>query len=300
MRVDLPLLIERCQKSSRRVAVAAAGDAPVLEAVVKAYREGIATPILFGNAEYIRKTAQQNKLDISDFEIFETENDLAAIAESISYVRDGRADILMKGLVQTADILRGALNKDSGLRCGGIISHVAVVDCSQLDRTIILTDCAICAYPDLKTKVHLIENAVTVTRGLGIECPKVAPLAAVEVVNLDMPATLDAAALTQMNRRGQIKNCIVDGPLALDGALSVEAATHKNIVSEVAGQADILLFHNIEAGNSTYKTLTTVANCLVGGVVMGASAPIVLTSRADSPDSKIYSIALACASIVSA
>jgi phosphate butyryltransferase len=299
VRIKLPALIERCRhKTPRRIAVAAAGDAPVLTAVVNAYNEGVAVPILFGKTDTIHQIARQSNLDISAFRIIEADGDLSAVAGAVSMVRNGDADVLMKGLVQTADLLRGVLNKEAGLRGSGVISHVAAIDCDQLDRTILLTDCAICTYPDLKTKVQIINNAVAVANGIGTELPKIALLAAVEVINQEMPATLDAAALVQMNRRGQINGCVIDGPLALDGALSVEAAAHKKIISDVAGRADILLFHNIEAGNAAYKALTTVADCLAGGVVMGASAPIVLTSRADSSDSKLFSIALACASIV--
>lgn len=298
MRIQLPALIERCRSNApRRLAVAAAGDLPVLQAVAAAYKEGLIQPILCGDIEKIDDAARLHNIDISAFEIIETENDLTAVSIAVSLVREGRADLLMKGLVQTADLLRAVLNKETGLRGSGVISHVAAVDCAPLERTLLLTDCAICTYPDLKTKVQLIGNAVKVAKGLGMECPRVAPLAAVEVVNPDMPATLDAAALVQMNRRGQIRGCVVDGPLALDGALSPEAAAHKGIDSDAAGQANILLFHNIEAGNATYKVFTTVARCLVGGVVMGAAAPIVLTSRADSADSKLFSIALACASV---
>lgn len=298
MQITLPELIERCRGTApRRIAVAAAGDLPVLQAVAAAHKEGIAQPILCGDIEKIDGAARLHNIDISAFEIIEAEDDLTAVSIAVSLVREGRADLLMKGLVQTSDLLRAVLNQETGLRGSGVISHVAAIDCGSLNRTLLLTDCAICTYPDLKTKMQLIGNAVRVAHGIGLECPRVAPLAAVEMVNPNMPATLDAAALTQMNRRGQITGCVVDGPLALDGAVSAEAAAHKGIVGETAGKADILLFHNIEAGNATYKALTTVAGCLVGGVVMGASAPIVLTSRADSPDSKLFSIALACTSV---
>lgn len=299
MRIELSALIARCRESAKtpRIAVAAAGDPPVLQAVSEAYKAGIAQPILCGDIEKIDAAARLHNIDISPFEIIETDSDHQAVVIAVSLVRDGRADVLMKGLVQTADLLRAVLNKETGLRGDGILSHVAAIDCPQLDRTLLLTDCAINTYPDLKTKVQLIRNAVAVAHGLGIEQPKVAPLAAVEVVNPDMPATVDAAALAAMNSRGQITGCFVDGPLALDVALSAEAAHHKGLSSGAAGQADILLFHTIEAGNSTYKAMTTVAGCLVGGVVMGAAAPIVLTSRADSSESKLFSVALACSSI---
>lgn len=298
MRITLPALLKQCREHScRRLVVAAAADLPVLQAVAQAAEEGIVAPILCGEEEKIRQLAEEHGISLAGWEILDVPDDLAAVREAVGLARTGRADVVMKGLVQTADLLRAVLNRESGLRSRGVLSHVAAVDCERLGRTLLLTDSAICMYPDLKTKVKLVENAAIVARGLGIAMPRVAPLAAVEVVNPDMQATLDAAALTQMNRRGQLKGCVVDGPLAMDVALSSEAAQHKKLDSPVAGQADILLFHNIEAANSVYKTFTIAAGCPVGGVVIGASAPIVLTSRADSAESKLLSIALACASV---
>lgn len=297
MRVQLNTLLQQCREQEpTRLAVAAAGDLHVLQAVSEAKKEGIIIPILFGNQKNIEIIAEENDISLAGYEIVDVLDDLEAVREAVSMARVGNADVLMKGLVQTADLLRGVLNKESGLRSSGVLSHVAAIDSEYLDRTLLLTDSAICMYPDLKTKIKIVKNAVKVAQGMGIDIPKVAPLAAVEVVNPDMPATLDAAALTMMNRRGQIKNCVIDGPLAMDVALSSEAAEHKGLKSTVAGQADILLFHNIESANSSYKAFTMAAGCPVGGVVVGASAPIVLTSRADSAESKLLSIALACAS----
>lgn len=296
MRLQLPTLLEWCRKAPpRRVAVAAAGDFPVLQALSEAYREGIVQPVLCGDIERIDAAARLHNIDLSPFEIIEADSDRQAVSIAVSLVRSGRAELLMKGHVQTADILRAVLDKESGLFRGGVLSHVAVMDIPQLDRTLLLTDCAVCTYPDLNTKAQLIRNAVTAAHRIGMEHPRVAPLTAVELVNPDMPATLDAAALAAMNARGQIEGCFVDGPMALDVALSPEAAAHKGVRSEAAGQADILLFHNIEAGNAAYKALTVVAGCRVGGVVMGAAVPVVLTSRSDSPESKLFSLALGCA-----
>ena len=296
MRLEQEALIRRCKKSApSRIAVAAAGDAFVLQALSEAYRAGISTPILCGDIERIDDAARMHNIDISPFEIIEADNDLQAISMAVSMVRRGNADMLMKGLIQTGDLLRAVLDRENGLRGGGngVLSHVAVIDCPSLNRTLLLTDGGMVTSPDLKTKAHLINNAVLVAKGLGIELPKVAPLAALELVNPDMQATLDAAALTVMNRRGQITGCLVDGPLALDGALSPKAAQHKQIDSEVAGNADILLFHNIEAANSTVKALTVAGGCLMGGVVMGAAVPIILSSRSDSMESRLYSISVA-------
>lgn len=283
------------QAPPRRVAVAAAQDDAVLKAVTAAYKSGIAVPVLCGDIEKIDAVARLNNLDISPFEIVETDSDAQSASVAVSLVRSGRADILMKGILQTADLLRAVLDKDNGLRAGGILSHVAAVYSAALDRTWFITDAAMVMYPDLKTKVQLINNAVKVANLLGVQNPRVAPLAAVEVVNPDMPATVDAALLTAMNRRGQIKNCVIDGPLAFDLAVSAEAARHKGVDSPVAGCADILLFHNIEAANSASKALTCVGGCVMGGVVMGATAPIVLTSRSDPDSAKLYSIAVAAA-----
>lgn len=300
LRVELSALTKRLQEQAPpRVAVAAAGDTPVLEAVAAAYKSGIAVPILCGDIEEIDTCARRRNLDISPFEIIEADSPAQAVSIAVSLVRSGRADMLMKGLVQSADLLRAVLNKETGLRKGDTLkkgaplSHVGVIDCPALGRTLLCTDGGMVPYPDLKTKVQILENAVRAAHALGIGEPLVAPLAAVELVNPDMPATLDACALAMMNRRGQITGCVVDGPLALDVALSAEAAKHKGVDSPAAGKADILLFHNIEAGNSTIKALTVVGGCLQGGVVMGATAPIVLASRSDSMESKLYSIAVA-------
>ena len=201
--------------------------------------------------------------------------------------------MLMKGLLETSTILKAVLNKEVGLRTGRLMSHVAVFEIPVFDRLIFITDAALNMYPDLKAKVDIISNAVSVAHSLGIKNPKVAPICAVEVVNPDMPATIDASMLSKMSERGQIKGCVVDGPLAVDNALSEEAAQHKKINSPVAGKADILLLPNIEAANVMYKTLTYTTNSKSGGIIVGASAPVVLTSRADSPESKLNAIALA-------
>jgi phosphate butyryltransferase len=279
----------------RGMAVAAAEDETVLSAAVMAYSRRLATPILCGSADKIKEIAEAHGIDISPFELISCATPVEAARTAVSLVREQRAGILMKGLVQTADLLRTVLDKENGLRGDGILSHVSVLRSPILNRQFLLTDAGMVTYPDLKTKAELIKNAVRVAAGLGILNPKVAVLAAVEVVNPDMPATLDAAALTAMNRRGQIKDCIVDGPLAMDLALSEEAAHHKNVKSEVAGRADILLMPNIDAANMALKALTVGGNSLFGGLVMGARAPIVLNSRSDTDASKLFSIECAAA-----
>ena len=201
--------------------------------------------------------------------------------------------MLMKGLIETKTLLKAILNNEYGLRGSGIISHVGVFEVESLDRLIVVTDAAFNIEPSLSDKIHIINNAVKVSKAFKIEQPKVAVICAVEVVNEKMKATLEAASLSKMNDRGQIKGCLIDGPLALDNAISLESAKHKNIVSKVAGQADILLMPNIEAGNVMYKTLTYMTNSKCGGILVGTSAPVIITSRSDSSETKLYSIALA-------
>ena len=266
----------------KKLSVAVAQDEPVLEAVKAAKERGIADAILVGNKEEIEKIATKIDMDLSDFEIIHEEDIKKAALKAIELVSSGVADMVMKGLVDTATFLRSVLNKEIGLRTGNLMSHVAVFEIEGIDRLILLTDAAFNTYPDLKQKVQIINNSVMVAKSCGIENIKVAPICAVEVVNPDMPATVDAALLSKMSDRGQIKGCIVDGPLALDNALSEEAAHHKGITGPVAGRADILLLPNIDVANVMYKTLTYTSNTKNGGILVGASAPVILTSRTDS------------------
>jgi phosphate butyryltransferase len=216
-----------------------------------------------------------------------------ATLEAVKLVSGGHADMLMKGLVDTATFLRSVLNKEFGLRTGKLMSHVSVFEIENLDRLLFLTDAAFNTYPELKDNVGMINNAVVVAHACGIEVPKVASICPVEVVNASMPSTLDAALLAKMSDRGQFKGCIVDGPFALDNAISEEAAHHKGVTGPVAGKADILLLSNIETANVMYKTLTYFSKSKNGGLLVGTSAPVILTSRADSFETKVNSIALA-------
>lgn len=288
---DLLKKVNDC--STKKVAVAVAQDEPVLEAVKAAKEKGIADAILVGDESKIREIAEKINMDLTQFEIVNVENPNKAALEAITLVSSGKADMVMKGLVDTATFLRCVLNKEVGLRTGKLMSHVSVFEIEGIDRLILLTDAAFNTYPDLKAKVQILNNSVAVAHACGIEIPKVAPVCAVEVVNPDMPATVDASLLSKMNDRGQIKGCIVDGPLALDNALSEEAAKHKGVTGEVAGKADIILLPNIETANVMYKTLTYTAKSRNGGLLVGTSAPVILTSRADSFETKVYSIALA-------
>ncbi|CDF58454.1 phosphate butyryltransferase [Thermobrachium celere] len=286
-------LIEIVKQQPRmKLAVAAAEDDEVLLAVDEAAKLGIVDAILVGNKSKIEKIASNLNIDLGKFEIIHTESLTDSARIAVSLVADNIADFLMKGLIGTADLLRAVLDKEKGLRGSGLLSHVMVYSVPTYHKLLFLTDGGMVTYPDLYQKVQIVNNAVKVAKAFGITPIHVAPLCAVEVVNPDMLATLDAAALAKMNQRGQIKDCIIDGPLALDNAISIEAAKHKGIVSPVAGQADILLVPNIESGNILGKSLTYFAKAKSAGVIMGAKCPIVLVSRADTHEAKLNSIAL--------
>ena len=277
----------------KTVVVAVAQDEPVLEAVRDAKKNGIANAILVGDKEKIIFIAKNIGMDAEEFEIIDEKDVKKASLTAVQIVSSGKADMLMKGLVETATFLRAVLNKEVGLRTGKLMSHVAVFEIPGYDRLIFLTDVAFNMYPELKEKKGIINNSVAVAKACGVELPKVAVVCAVEVVNPSMQATLDAAMLSKMSDRGQIKGCIVDGPLSLDIAISGEAAKHKKIEGPVAGKADILVMPNIETGNAMYKCLNYTTKSKSGGLLVGTSAPVILTSRADTPETKLHSIALA-------
>ncbi|WP_417899688.1 phosphate butyryltransferase [Bacillus haimaensis] len=298
MKLD-ELISRATQLPSKVVAIAAAEDAEVMEAVAHALEKDLASFILFGDEEKITSMLASHRIDSSHegVRIVPAGNAKEAAQLAVKAVSGKEADVLMKGNVPTATILKEVLNKEYGLRTGSVLSHVAAFEVPGYDRLIFVTDAAMNIEPTLEQKVQIVQNSVSVARAIGLEMPKVAPLAAVEVVNPAMQATMDAALLTQMNHRDQIKDCIIDGPLALDNAVSVLAAEHKGIKSEVAGQADILFVPTIEVGNVLYKSLIYFANAKVGAIISGAKAPIVLTSRADSAESKLNSLALAVCSV---
>jgi phosphate butyryltransferase len=290
------LIDQAAGQPKKTVAVAVAEDHEVIEAVAKAIKLQLAQFRLYGNQEKIMGMLEEHGLQTSEHvEVIAAMSSAEAAELSVKAVRNGEADVLMKGNIPTANILKAVLNKEWGLRKGSVLSHVAAFEVPNYNRLIFVTDAAMNIAPDVTQKAAIIQNTVEVARAIGIDLPKVAPIAAVEVVNPAMQATIDAAMLTQMNRRGQIKDCIVDGPLALDNAVSQIAAEHKGIVSDVAGKADILLVPTIEAGNVLYKSLVYFADAKVGAMIAGAKAPIVLTSRADSAETKVYSLALAVA-----
>lgn len=286
-------IIKRALSTEPKVlSVAVAEDTEVIKAIQKAEADGLIKPILVGNKEKIEACAQEVGYDLTNVKIYDEANPNQASHKAVQIVAQGEADFLMKGLVGTASLLSALLNKEYGLRQGKLLSHVAVLDLEDLDRLVLMTDGGMVMYPDLNQKKQLIENAVNVMHSIGVPQPKVVPLAAVELVNPDMEATIHAAALSKMAERGQIKGCIVDGPLAFDNAINEEAASHKGINSPVAGKADILLVPNIETGNVLYKALTYFSNMRAALMVVGAKIPVILTSRADSYMTKYYSMAL--------
>ncbi|MCT4792364.1 MULTISPECIES: phosphate butyryltransferase [Exiguobacterium] len=275
------------------VAIASADDEEVMDAVSLAIENDLARFHLFGDATRIQKMIHDRQLSESQFVITHTATAQEAAERAAYAVRKGDADVLMKGLVPTATFMKAVLNKETGLRSGKVLSHVALFEVPGRETAIGLTDAAIHIAPTLEDKVHIIENGVTALRAVGYSLPKVAVLAAVEVVNPTMPATIDAALLTQMNRRGQIKDCLVDGPLALDNAVNLEAAKQKGLTGDVAGAADLLVVPQIEVGNVIYKSLMYFAQASVAAILVGAKAPVVLTSRADTAEAKLYSLAFA-------
>lgn len=290
-------LLEHAKKvGPKTISVACAEDAEVLEAVEEARKAGVAKAILVGDIDKIREVAAPLKVELGRYEIInEKGGEAVASMKAVELVSSGQAKILMKGMVKTANFLRAVLNKEKGLRSGSLISHVYIHQIENYDRIFFVTDPAFNMYPTLKEKVSIVENVVALAHSFGVNCPKVAALSAVEVVNPDMPCTLEAASLAQMSRRGQIKGCIIDGPFGLDNAVCEEAARHKGVVSEVAGKADILLVPNIESGNMLAKSIVYFARNKTAGLVLGAKAPIVLTSRSDSAETKLLSIASAVA-----
>ncbi len=287
------LVTKVSQFDMKKVSVAVAQDSAVLEAVRAAKDRNIADAILVGDKDKIEAVAKEDKVDISDFEIVDIKDDIEASLAAVKLVRDGVADMYMKGIINTKDFLKSVLNKEVGLRTGNALSHVCVFDIKGIDHLLFLTDVAFIPYPSLEDKVNIINNTLPVVKACGIDNPKVAPLAAVEVVNPKMPVTVEAAELTQMNKDGKITGCIVDGPLSLDLAIDADAAKHKAATDRaIQGDADILLFPDIHAGNLVYKALVHTADAVNGNILTGTKAPVILTSRSDTFEVKVNSLVL--------
>ncbi len=285
--------VKECGKKT--VAVSVAQDSAVLEAVQEAKKKGIADAILVGDEAKIRKIASEIGMDLTGFEIIDEPDVIQASLKAVKLAHEGKADMYMKGLIDTKNFLKSVLDKEVGLRTGGVLSHVAVFEIPGIDRLLFLTDVAFMTYPSLEDKMHIINNTVPVCRACGVELPKVAPLAAVEVVNPKMPVTVEAEELTKMCEAGEITGCVVDGPLSLDLAIDPEAAKHKGATDRrIQGDADVLLFPDIHAGNQVYKAIVhMVPNVKNGCILTGTKVPVILTSRSDTFETKVNSIALA-------
>ena len=287
-------LLERCRGLAPiPTAVAWPCDESSLAGALDAGRDGLITPILVGPAAKIAEVAKAKGLALGAAQVVEAPTSPAAATKAVELVRTGKAELLMKGSLHSDEILGAVVARETGLRTGRRLSHVFLMDVPTYHKVLIVTDGAINIAPTLEDKVDIVQNAIDLARSFGLERPKVAILAAVETVNSKMPATVDAAALCKMAERGQIKGGLLDGPLAFDNAISKEAAKTKGIVSEVAGDPDILLAPDLEAGNMVAKQLSFLASADSAGLVLGARVPVILTSRADSVRSRIASCAVA-------
>jgi phosphotransacetylase len=287
-------LLERCHGLEPvATAVAHPCEQTALEGALDAAGKGLITPILVGPVAKIREVAKKSGIDLGATELVDAPHSHAAADKAVELVRQGKAELLMKGSLHSDEILAAVVARETGLRTGRRLSHVFIMDVPTYHKVLIVTDAAINIAPDLDAKVDICQNAIDLAVVLGVHTPKVAILAAVETVNSKMPATLDAAALCKMAERRQITGGLLDGPLAFDNAISKEAAKIKGIQSEVAGDPDILLVPDLEAGNMLAKQLTFLANADSAGLVLGARVPVILTSRADSVRSRIASSAVA-------
>ncbi len=281
--------------TKKKLVMAAAHDQDAISAVLNAWKNGIIDVILVGDEKKIREIEKSCSYDLSAFEVINEPDVDKAAAISVKMVNEKKADILMKGSLGTPNLLRAVLNKEWGLRSGELLSHLALFEIPAYHKILALTDAAMNIAPDITGKVSLINNSVSYLNKLGLEKPKVALLSAAETVSFQMKSSTEAAIITKMNDRGQIKNCIIDGPLAFDNAVSEKSAKKKGIVSPVAGDADLLVADDIDAANAIYKTFIYFSGAKIAAVIVGAAAPIVLTSRADTDQAKLDSIAMAAA-----
>ena len=287
-------LLNRCKTlPPTSTAVAHPCDASSLKGAIEAAELGVIAPILVGPREKIAAAAKESGVDISNREIVDAPHSHASAEAAVRLVREGKADLLMKGSLHTDELMGAVVARDTGLRTERRISHCFVMDVPTLEQAIIITDAAVNIFPTLEDKVHIIQNAIDLAHALGIAKPKVAILSAMETVNPKVQSTVEAGALCKMADRGQITGGVLDGPLALDNAINLTAAKIKKIESPVAGQADILVVPDLEAGNMLAKSLSFLADADSAGIVLGARVPIILTSRADSVMSRLASCAVA-------
>ncbi len=290
---------EARRRGRRRLAVAYGNDEHTLAAVVQAWREGLAAPTVFGDKSLIIDILRSMDVNPEEFTLIDCKSDTDCVRLAVDMVARGDADILMKGLVSTDKYMRGILNKDAGLfPPKGTLSHVSVVEIPGRDRLLCMADVAVIPLPDFKQKITIIGYLAATARSLGVETPKVACIAPSEQLLPSVPSSTEGAIIAKMADRGQLGDVVVDGPLSLDVALYPEVAEEKNVKgSRVAGKADCLLFPNIESGNVFFKSATHMGNAEVAAIVVGTKVPCVLTSRGDTPQTKLYSIALACLQI---
>ena len=274
------------------IAIAAAQDPDVIEAMKKANEIGLAKGIFVGDRRKICALAEAADFRIPDAQLISEPDDAMAARKAIALIQDGRANLLMKGKIKSADLMRAVLDKADGLRAGRLLSQVIVFQVPGFDRLMLMTDAAINIAPAVEQKADICRNAIQVAHALGIEKPNLAMLCALEFVNQDMPATLDAAAVTMMNRRGQLAGAYVEGPIAMDVPLSRFAADRKGIASPLVEQTDIFVCPDIEAANILYRAIIYFAKGTSGGIVLGAKVPLILLSRAETPETKIASIAI--------
>lgn len=282
-------------KPRKKLVLAAAQDQHSLGAVLRAWQDDIIEPVLIGDRDGILSICAENGYNIDSLNIIHEPVTEIAVEAAVKMLNARQADVLMKGKVGTSVLLKCALNKEWGLRTGNLLSHIALFEVETYHKLIAVTDVAMNIAPNLKDKIAIVNNSVSFLLKLGYIMPKVAVLGAVEMVNENMEATLHAALLSKMNQREQIRNCIIDGPLAFDNAISFESARRKGIKSEVAGDTDLLLMPDIEVGNVLYKSLVFFAKAKVASIILGAQVPIVLTSRSDSEQAKYDSILLSAA-----
>ncbi len=290
---DIIADVKKCGR--KKIAIAAAQDSAVLEAVREAKAQGIADAVLVGDEAKIREIAASLDMDLSDYEIIDEPDMIQAALKAVKLAHDGKVDMYMKGLVDSKNFLKSVLDKEVGLRTGGPLSHTCVFDIPSQEKLLFFTDVAFMTYPTLEEKVSIIKNTLPVCKACGVDMPKIAPLAAVEVVNPKMPATVEAAELTRMCEAGEIEGCIIDGPLSLDLAIDAEAAKHKGATDrKIQGDADVLLFPDIHAGNLVYKAIVRMAPGVKNACILtGTKVPVILTSRSDTFETKVNSIALA-------
>ncbi|WP_411681502.1 bifunctional enoyl-CoA hydratase/phosphate acetyltransferase [Clostridium thailandense] len=292
-------LIESVQNSGskKRVAVVSAQDEHTLQAVFRARKDNIVDPILIGDKVKIKEVLENLKESLDEDSIINVEGDAAAAEKAVELIHTNKADFIMKGKIQTADLLRAVVNKEKGLRTGSVMSHVVIHEIPTYHKLLAVTDGGMMMYPNVDEKKQIIENAVNTLRAMGYEKPKVAVLAAVEKVNPKMPESVDAGMLKEMNQKGEIENCIVEGPISYDLTMSKESAEIKGFESPVTGDADILIVPNITAGNILGKSLVYSAGAKMAGFIVGAKVPIVLTSRGSSAEEKYLSLVLSAAAV---